>query len=63
MDHYDLVVVGAGIAGMRVAQRLKARFPAWSVAVVERAPRCGGRIHTTLDAEGRVDKKSADSRG
>lgn len=55
MDHYDLVVVGAGIAGMRVAQRLKAHFPAWSVAVVERAPRCGGRIHTTLDAEGRVE--------
>ena len=52
---FDLVVVGAGIAGMRVALSVKEKRPKWSIAVVERAPRCGGRILTSLDDEERVE--------
>ena len=39
-DHFDLVVVGAGILGLATAWRARQR--GWKVAVLERHARCIG---------------------
>lgn len=41
-DQFDVIIVGAGLAGLRAAYELRARKP----LVLEREPRAGGRVLT-----------------
>ena len=41
-EHYDYLVVGAGIVGLATARRLQDRFPDAAVAVLEKE----GRVAT-----------------
>ncbi len=44
---FDVVVVGAGVAGLSAAHRLGKEDPSLSVALLEaEAERIGGRVHT-----------------
>lgn len=52
-DRYDVVVVGAGIAGLSAARHLVAAGR--SVAVHEARPRVGGRLLSTSDGHHAVD--------
>jgi monoamine oxidase len=45
-ERYDLAIVGAGIAGTYIADRLQRERPDWSVAVFERTDRIGGRLRS-----------------
>lgn len=54
---YDLVVIGAGIAGLYTALQYLKKHPAAKVAVLEKYKTLGGRVvtyHTTLPARGPV---------
>lgn len=42
----DVIVVGAGIAGLAAADRLADRVPANRLVVLEAAPRAGGKVRT-----------------
>ena len=44
--YYDIIVVGAGIAGLHVAGELAARHPELTIAVLEKYKMLGGRLHT-----------------
>src|SRR5262245_46550605 len=47
-QHYDVVVIGAGAAGLAAAERLAAA--GLSIVIVEARDRVGGRIHTVRPA-------------
>ncbi|MGN6393793.1 MAG: FAD-dependent oxidoreductase, partial [Gemmatimonadales bacterium] len=49
MPEADVLVVGAGMAGLAAAERLAARGR--HVVIVEARDRIGGRIHTAHDPE------------
>lgn len=46
---YDLVIIGGGISGMRVAESARKRYPTWKIAVIERGASVGGRIKSIYD--------------
>ena len=46
-EHVDVVIIGAGVAGLAAARRL--RKAGLSIAVLEARNRIGGRIHTIRD--------------
>jgi UDP-galactopyranose mutase len=48
---YDYLVVGAGLAGSTVAERLASQLGA-RVLVIDKRPHIGGNTHDPLDAEG-----------
>jgi monoamine oxidase len=50
MSRHDVIVIGAGMAGVAAARAL-ARG-AWSVVVLEASGRVGGRVHTIRDIDG-----------
>lgn len=52
MTAWDAIVVGGGIAGLRVASRLRVR--GWRVLVLEARRAVGGRIRTRTDDRGNV---------
>lgn len=52
-DTYDVVVIGAGVAGMASAQKLVAKNK--SVLVIEGRDRIGGRVHPVDFNKNRVD--------
>ncbi len=41
---YDLAIIGAGVAGTSIAAAIVAARPDWSVALIERSRRIGGRV-------------------
>src|SRR4051812_35028985 len=41
-QHYDVLVIGAGISGVGTACRLAAEFPEKTIAILERRDRAGG---------------------
>ena len=45
-DRNDVAIVGAGIAGTYIGDRLKRARPEWSVAIFERTDRIGGRLRS-----------------
>lgn len=45
-ESYDLAIVGAGIAGTCIGDRLRRARPDWSVAIFERTNRIGGRLRS-----------------
>jgi monoamine oxidase len=45
-DRYDVAIVGAGIAGTYIGDRLKGARPDWSVLITERTSRIGGRLRS-----------------
>jgi lysine 2-monooxygenase len=45
-EYCDLAIVGAGIAGTYIGDRLKQARPDWSVAIFERTDRIGGRLRS-----------------
>ena len=49
---WDVIVVGAGAAGIGAARRLVDRNPALRVAIVEARDRIGGRMHTDRTSMG-----------
>lgn len=62
---YDLVVIGAGLAGLHVAVEWLTRHPHTQCALVERYPAPGGRIHThheTVPGRGRLSWESGAGR-
>src|SRR6188474_1358202 len=42
----DVAVVGAGVAGTRVAHAIQRERPDWSIALFERTERIGGRLRS-----------------
>lgn len=44
MEHHDVVIIGAGVAGLRCAQQLLHEKGVTDVLVVEAQDRIGGRI-------------------
>jgi lysine 2-monooxygenase len=42
----DLAVIGAGVAGCHVAHEIARRRPDWSIELLERTSRIGGRLHS-----------------
>jgi monoamine oxidase len=44
VEHLDLGVIGAGVAGTYVADAMQVRRPDWSIALFERSQRIGGRL-------------------
>ena len=42
----DLAVIGAGVAGTYVAQRVQVARPDWSITLFERTERIGGRLRS-----------------
>jgi|LauGreSuBDMM15SN_2_FD.fasta_scaffold31056_3 monoamine oxidase len=57
LDH-DVIVVGAGIAGLACASRLK-ELGIGDVAVLEARERHGGRVHTVSTSHGPLDLGAA----
>ena len=55
---YDIIVVGAGIAGLHVADKLARRHPSWSVAVLEKYKTLGGRAFTYAPKPYRANEKT-----
>ena len=51
MDNYDILIVGAGIAGLHCALRLSTRFPKKNIAITDAANYIGGRIYTYTPPE------------
>lgn len=45
---YDVIVVGAGIAGLHVAGELGRTHPSWTIAVLEKYKTLGGRVYTYI---------------
>jgi cation diffusion facilitator CzcD-associated flavoprotein CzcO len=45
-DRYDLAIVGAGVAGTYIGDWLKRARPDWSVVIIERTSRIGGRLRS-----------------
>jgi glycine/D-amino acid oxidase-like deaminating enzyme len=43
-DIYDVIIAGAGFAGVSVASRIRELQPEWSVALIDKEPRPGGRL-------------------
>jgi monoamine oxidase len=52
---FDVVIIGAGAAGLECALSLRAARPMWKIAILEARNRVGGRIHTTYCESGLVD--------
>jgi protoporphyrinogen oxidase len=46
---YDVIVIGAGVAGLAAAQTIKKALPTVSLLVLEARDRIGGRVHTIRD--------------
>ena len=42
MNHYDIIIVGAGITGLYLANKIKDK----SVLIIEKSHYLGGRIYT-----------------
>jgi monoamine oxidase len=47
-QHYDIAIVGGGVAGCYCAYRLSARFPDKSIALFESASALGGRLESVF---------------
>jgi monoamine oxidase len=45
-ERFDLAIVGAGVAGTYIGDRLKLARPDWSVAIFERTDQIGGRLRS-----------------
>lgn len=43
---YDVIIIGAGLAGLTAAYHLKERQNTMNILIVEGKPRIGGRIQT-----------------
>lgn len=54
---WDVVIIGAGLCGLRMAQRLKEKHPTWAILVLESDARVGGVLRT-LPPLGPADLKS-----
>jgi monoamine oxidase len=44
--YYDIIIVGAGIAGLYCASELAEKYPGKSICVLEKYKMMGGRLHT-----------------
>lgn len=51
----QIVVVGGGIAGLAVADRILARAPGTQLLLLEAAPRIGGKLHVGMIAGTQID--------
>jgi len=57
--NYDVVIVGAGIAGLYSAYRLLQSNPSLRLLIVEKSSLLGGRVHSIQDASGRWQELGA----
>ena len=46
MKHYDVVIIGGGIAGVYTMFQLKKKYPKLKVLLLEKEDRFGGRVYT-----------------
>ena len=46
MTHYDIIIVGAGIAGLRFALEAKKRNRNFKIIILEKYEKTGGRLYT-----------------
>ena len=51
---YDVVIVGAGMAGMTAARLLSRAGPGLKVLILEARDRVGGRLYTAPDPHGKL---------
>ena len=45
---YDVIIVGAGMAGLFTAYQIKKRRPSWSILILEKSGKIGGRADTEI---------------
>lgn len=58
VQHYDVLIIGAGLSGICSLYHLKKRFPTWKVRVIEAADGVGGTWHWNRYPGARVDSES-----
>jgi monoamine oxidase len=54
-DNYDIIVVGAGMAGLAAAHHILTKRPSTKLLVLESRDRIGGRIYSHPLDNGAVD--------
>ncbi|CAG0882958.1 unnamed protein product [Cyprideis torosa] len=54
MEHHEVIIIGAGLAGLAAARKLTARGK--NVKILEGLDRIGGRVYTTQFADTRVEQ-------
>jgi hypothetical protein len=59
---YDVIVVGAGIAGLHVAGELGRAHPSWTIAVLEKYKTLGGRVYTYIPKDKEIHWESGAGR-
>ena len=59
---YDVIVVGAGIAGLHVAGELGRSHPSWTIAVLEKYKTLGGRVYTYIPKDTEIHWESGAGR-
>lgn len=52
---YDVIVIGAGVAGLSAAYRILTHRPGTKVLLLEARDRVGGRVHSVDVGSGSVD--------
>lgn len=57
-EHYDVLIIGAGLSGVCSLYHLRKRFPSWRVRVLEAAESVGGTWYWNRYPGARVDSES-----
>ncbi|KAJ5280434.1 hypothetical protein N7478_005806 [Penicillium angulare] len=58
VDHYDVLIIGAGLSGICSLYHLRKRFPTWRIRVLEAAESVGGTWNWNRYPGARVDSES-----
>ena len=53
--HSDILIVGAGLAGLHCALRLSEKFPKKTIRILESSLIAGGRVHTIHHSTGHIE--------
>lgn len=57
-EHYDVLIIGAGLSGICTLYHLRKRFPSWRIRVLEAAQSVGGTWYWNCYPGARVDSES-----
>ncbi|KAJ5187837.1 hypothetical protein N7449_010831 [Penicillium cf. viridicatum] len=57
-QHYDVLIIGAGLSGIYALHNFRKRFPSWRVGILEAADNVGGTWYCNRYSGARVDTES-----